>query len=88
MCPLIKRLGGAFETLGRAFKTLGRTFERLRETQVLRFKKSSAACLCYNTAHAVPISHGNIDPAFLLINLNMHLTAESKQKLSFLRCLF
>ena len=31
MCPLIKRLGRAFERLSRALETLGRAFEGLRE---------------------------------------------------------
>ena len=34
------------------FKTLGRAFEGLRE----KYLKNSAAC--YNTAHAVTVSHG------------------------------
>ena len=61
-----KTCGWAFETLRRAFKTLDRAFETLdRAFEDLRETKSSPECLrslvaglCYNTAHAVPISHG------------------------------
>ena len=68
-----KTRGQAFETVSRAFETLGREFEALRDTQssaeslkcLVENWKSSAECLkrsgaflCYNTARAVPISHG------------------------------
>ena len=50
MCLLIKRLGQAF-VLKHAAKPLKRSAELL---------KRSTACLYYNTAHAVTVSHGNI----------------------------
>ena len=61
MCPLIKRLGRAFVSK-HAVEPLKDAAELLKHSpEVLRAEektKSSAACLCYNTAHAVPISHG------------------------------
>ena len=46
--PLIQRLGRVFVSK--------HTVEPLKRSSKLL--KHSAACLCYNTTHAVPISHG------------------------------
>ena len=61
MCPLIKWLDRAFvsiTTFDRAFERLSRAIETLAELLNLDEKtKSSTVCLCYNTTHAVAISH-------------------------------
>ena len=63
MCPLIKRLGRAFvskhaaEPLKHSARLL-RIYEKTKSSA--ECLESSDACLCYGTAHAVPISHGNL----------------------------
>ena len=61
MYSLIKRLGRAFVSkhLFQAFETLSRAFETLGLSSAESLK-SSAACLCYNMAHAVPFSDGRM----------------------------
>ena len=58
------------KTHGRAFQKLDQAFEALKENRKLdqEFEKL-AACFCYNTAHALPMSHGN----FSLLNLETRL---------------
>ena len=47
--------------LHRDFQTLGRGFEALSKNEkLIREFKKLVQCLCYNMAHAVSISHGNI----------------------------
>ena len=55
-----EKLSRAFKTLSRAFQTIGRAFEGLRENQKLgqEFEKLGRV-FCYNTAYAVPITHGS-----------------------------
>ena len=63
MCPLIKRLGRAFvskhaaEPLKHSARLL-RIYEKTKSSA--ECLESSYACLCYGTAHAVPISPGNL----------------------------
>ena len=58
MCPLIKRLAQAFvlkhvaEPLKCSFE-LSKVYEKTKS--LAKSLKNSAACSCYNTAHAVPI---------------------------------
>ena len=61
-----KLCGRAFETLSWALDTLGRAFESQEKIKCLPESwkssadclESSAECFCYNTAHAVSVSHG------------------------------
>ena len=81
MCPLIKKLGWAFvskhatESLKRSAELLKHAAELLRveeKTKSLADSlKSSTECLYYNTAHAVPVSHGALGA--LTNGLRMHL---------------
>ena len=48
-----------FKIRVRVFQTLEQNFQTLDQAFTEKVK-SSAACLCYNTAHFVPISHGNV----------------------------
>ena len=71
ICPLIKRLGGAFVSKHAAAPLKGSAELLKQSVELLRFPektrssaeclKSLAACLCYSTVHAVPISHGTLE---------------------------
>ena len=69
MCPLIKRLGLEF-VLKHSTEHLKGSPELLKHVaKILRFSektKSSAACLCYAAAHAIPTSHSSFPPLFHL----------------------
>ena len=81
LCPLINRLGRAFvskhatESLKRSIKLLRHAAKLLRAEEKTKSLgdnlKNSAECLCYNTAHAVPVSHGALGA--LTNGLRMHL---------------
>ena len=60
MCPLIKRLGRAIVSKHETGPLKGSAKFLKHSAELLRAKektKSSAACLCYNTAHAVPLNN-------------------------------
>ena len=54
LCPLIKRLGWGFVSK-HAAEPLKRLADLLKHSA--ECLKSLTACMCYNTAHAVPIIH-------------------------------